>query len=113
MKKNPSSGKARIQAFPEEVVEIYRALVEEGNSNDREELLESLAQTFAGEVSRTDVTLPESLHTLLERLDAARLAFDQAALRLGRALLPGLAQFVSQMDDKALELPRKLDKTAN
>jgi len=93
MKNCSMCGKEHGSPFTDKgLLDIFKALVSSSDEDDREELLLNLAQTFACSAPRTDDTHTDQIHALLDEFEVRRLAFDQAALRLGRALLPLLAK---------------------
>ena len=74
--------------FSDEVIKVYRQL--QANGDDprvRQSLMIDLATQFANDVDRTDTMLIEPFHTLIDELDKAQLAYDQASFRVARALL--------------------------
>lgn len=99
--------------YPESVVSLYKAIQNQNDPVEREDLLVQLAATFASGVDRGNASFPEGLHELVENLDTTRQAYEQAGYRLARALLGGLSKFVEQTEPEVEKAIRVSDPRAN
>lgn len=74
-------------SFSEETIALYEEIEEEDDPAAKEGLLIDLAVQISHDVERLDTKTPDTVHELVNDLDQAQLAFDQAAHRLLRATL--------------------------
>lgn len=72
----------------ETVLGLYREILDCTDPVERRQLMVDMACEFALDVDSVDLTTPEGLHTLADDLHQKRMAFEQAALRLGRIVFP-------------------------
>ncbi len=80
--------------FPDRVLNVYRQLSEAEDPNDRYMLSRELAEIFAETHDPTDPNLTDIYHQYFEEFDHAKLAYDQAALKVARLASQVIEQYL-------------------
>lgn len=96
------------EEFSGTMLEIYQAVKEAVDPEDRQMLMVALAEEFAAHHDLTDSDLLDEFHQYVEEFHAAQLAYNQKAVRLGRMALQIMEHY---MDAKSMLA--KTDKTVN
>lgn len=70
--------------FPHRLISLYRQFEEATDQEDRYMLAREIAEVFSEDHDPTDYELNDSYHEYFEEFDKAKLAYDQAALKVAR-----------------------------
>lgn len=80
--------------FPPRLVSLYRQLEESTDPEERYMLSREMAEIFSADHDPTDHQLTDSYHEYFEEFDKAKLAYDQAALKVARVATQVIDQYL-------------------
>lgn len=98
--------------FSAEVLGIFKRLREAKTKEERNELTVALAAQFAKEHDPSDFSATDDFHVYFEEFARAKLAFDQAAARLGRLAANCIEQYHDQQPPEAVEALQAAARTS-
>jgi hypothetical protein len=99
----PDCGDDHDMLFSNRVTEIYEAIVDMTDPDDRAELMLELAQVFVEDTDDTDQSLGEDVHDLLSDFIEQRMKFERSSMRLARVLMRTLPAYVEAHADMVVE----------
>lgn len=104
-----------VSPFHAEVLAIRRKILETTDPDERGDLILKLAQVFDEHYDPADQDFSEQFHHIVDTYHQAFLAYNQAALRLGRVLMHAMEEKLPE-DEEApfrVSLTNRVDRSAN
>ena len=89
--------------FSQETLALYRRVQQVCCPNHKKQLLMDLAAQFAKEHDSSDETASDDYHVYFEEYEKARLAYKQAALRVGRLAVGCIDTFLESNPSTTVE----------
>ncbi len=109
----PDCGEDHDMLFSKVITEIYKAILDAADSNERAEHMLELAQVFVEETDDTDQHLGEDIHDLLSDFIDKRMQFERSSMRIARVLLRTLPAYVAAHGDEDATPDTEDTKKAN
>lgn len=97
----------------DEMLRLFHRATEARTREERTEALLELAERFSTEHDETDFTATDDWHAYIEEYIRAKLAFRQAALRLGRLAVNTLEVHFEENDISSEEVARRGHRSLN
>ena len=97
--------------FPPRLVSLFRQLTDSTDASERYLLSREMAEVFAETHDPTDHGLTDDYHQYFEEFDKAKLAYDQAALKVARVATQVIEQYMVTKgvgpEDLCVETPNR------
>ncbi len=87
----------------EKLLDLYRQVQKAKTKEERRRLMTLLGEQFAAEHDDSDETATDDVHGYFEALAQAKLAYEQAALRVGRLAADCVSTFLKEREVPAAE----------
>lgn len=99
--------------FSDNVLRLYRQARDASTKEERTAAMMELARLFAVEHDLTDFTATDDWHIYIEEFEKAKLAFEQAGLRLSRLVAHTLDEMMEENEVSADEIEARATRSLN